>query len=138
MPNEELVAAVKIIIGLAKAGKVDESYAAYAQLFSSAAFMTYPEADQRQGLKLMVLAKGIPTFPGPAIVAAHKSALVPIKALVAAHDEPADYELLGLCCVRVGDEAGARAAFQRGLDLERARNPQSPVCGTLMKWVASV
>ena len=138
MPNEELVAAVKIIIGQAKAGKVDESYVGYAQLFSSAAFKGYPEADQRQALKLMILAKGIPTFPSPAIAAAHKSALVPIQALVAAHDEPADYELLGLCFVRVGDEASARTAFQRGLELERARNSQSPLCGTLMKWVASV
>ena len=87
---------MKIILGLAKARKVDESYAAYASS-SRALVHDVPEADQRQGLKLMVLAKGIPTFPGPAIVAAHKSALVPIKALVAAHDEPADYELLGLC-----------------------------------------
>jgi hypothetical protein len=138
MPNEELVAAVKIIIGQAKAGKMDESYEGYAKLFASDAFKAYPEADQRQALKLMVLAKGIPTFPGPAVIAAHKSAMVPVQALVAAHDEPADYELLGLCFVRVGDEASARVAFQRGLDLERARNPQSPLCGTLMKWVASV
>jgi hypothetical protein len=138
MPNEELVAAVKVIIGHAKAGKMDESYAGYAQLFSSPAFRAYPEADQRQALKLMIHAKGIPTFPGPAIAGAHKKAIVPLQALVAAHNEPADYELLGLCHVRVGDEASARVAFQKGLDLERARNPQSPLCGTLMKWVASV
>jgi hypothetical protein len=138
MPNEELVAAVKVIIGHAKAGKMDESYAGYAQLFSGPAFQTYPEADQRQALKLMIHAKGIPTFPSPAIAAAHKKAIVPLQALVAAHNEPADYELLGLCHVRVGDEASARVAWQKGLDLERARNPQSPLCGTLMKWVASV
>ena len=36
------------------------------------------------------------------------------------------------------DEAGARSSFQKGLDLERARDPQSPLCGQLMKWVASV
>jgi hypothetical protein len=40
--------------------------------------------------------------------------------------------------VRTDDEAGARASFQKGLDLERARDPQSPLCGQLMKWVASV
>ena len=138
MPNEALVAAVKVIIGHAKAGKTDESYAAYAELFSSAAFPTYPEADQRQALKLMIHAKGIPTFPSAAIANAHKKAIAPLQVLIAAHDEPADYELLGLCHVRAGDEPAARVAFQKGLDLERARNPQSPLCGTLMKWVASV
>jgi Tfp pilus assembly protein PilF len=61
-----------------------------------------------------------------------------LKALIAAEDQPGDYELLGLCEVRAGDEAAARKTFQRGLDLERARDPQSPLCGQLMKWVASV
>ena len=37
-----------------------------------------------------------------------------------------------------GDEKSAREAFQKGLDLERARDPQSNLCGSLMKWVASV
>jgi hypothetical protein len=138
MASEELVTAVKNIIALAKSGKTDESYAGYAALFSSPAFATYPVSEQRQALKFMVLAKGIPTFPPPAIAAAHKKAIVPLQALIAAHGDPADYELLGLCHVRVGDEASARVAFQKGLDLERARNPQSPLCGQLMKWVASV
>jgi hypothetical protein len=131
MANEELVAAVKNIIALAKAGKTDESYAGYAALFSSAAFGAYPVSEQRQALKFMVLAKGIPTFPSKAIADAHKKALTPLQALIKAHDDPADY-------VRAGDEASARVAFQKGLDLERARNPQSPLCGQLMKWVASV
>ena len=61
-----------------------------------------------------------------------------VSLLIAAHNEAQDYELLGLCQVRVDDEAGARASFQKGLDLERARDPQSPLCGQLMKWVASV
>ena len=58
----------------------------------------------------MIHAKGIPTFPGPAIAGAHKKAIVPLQVLVAAHNEAADYELLGLCHVRVGDEASAPAA----------------------------
>jgi hypothetical protein len=138
MPNEALVAAVKNIIALAKAQKMDEAYAAYTELFSGALFPTLPEAEQRQALKLMIHAKGLPTFPTPPIVTAHRAAMVPLKALVAAHNEPQDYELLGLCQVRVDDEAGARSSFQKGLDLERARDPQSPLCGQLMKWVASV
>ena len=138
MANEELVSAVKQIMVLAKAGKTDEVYAGYATLFSSGAFAGYPAADQRQALKLMILAKGIPTFPTPPIVQAHRAAMVPLRALIAEHDEPADYEMIGLCHVRAGDEKSAREAFQKGLNLERARDPQSNLCGSLMKWVASV
>ena len=138
MPNEALVAAVKNILSLAKAQKMEEAYAAYTELFSGALFPTLQASEQRQALKLMVHAKGIPTFPTPPIVKAHRAAMVQLKALVAAHNEPQDYELLGLCQVRTDDEAGARASFQKGLDMERARDPQSPLCGQLMKWVASV
>jgi len=138
MPNEALVAAVKHIIALAKGGKMDDSYAAYGELFSGPLFASCPVNEQRQALKLMVHAKGLPTFPTPAIQAAHKAAIPPLNALIEAHHEPGDYELLGLCQVRAGDEAAARVAFQKGLDLERARDPQSPLCGQLMKWVASV
>jgi hypothetical protein len=138
MPNEALVAAVKNIIGLAKAQKMDEAYAGYAELFTGALFPTLPPAEQRQALKLMIHAKGIPTFPSPPIVKAHLAAMVPLKVLLSAHNEAQDYELIGLCQVRTDDEAGARTSFQKGLDLERARDPQSPLCGQLMKWVASV
>ena len=139
MANEALVAAIKDIMGLAKAGKTDEAYAAYAELFGSPAFAEYRPEDQRQALKLMVLAKGIP-FPviPPAIVAAHKVAQTRLLALVEAHKEPADYEMLGMCQVRTGDEPAAAITFKTGLDLERERDPQSKLCGTLMKLVASV
>ena len=138
MANEELVTTVKAIMVLAKAGKSDEAYAGYGTLFASDAFAGYPEADQRQALKLMILAKGIPTFPTKAIADAHKSAMKPLGVLIAAHEDPADYELLGLCQSRNGDDKSAMTSFQRGLDIERARDPQSPLCGTLMKRVASV
>jgi hypothetical protein len=136
--NQELVNSVKNIVALLKSGKSDEAHNAYAVLFASAEFAGYPPADQRQALKLMVLAKSIPTFPSKAIVEAHRKAMAPLKAMIAAHDEPADYELLGLCQVRIDDTASARVTFQRGLDLERARDAQSPLCGQLMKHVASV
>jgi hypothetical protein len=138
MPNETLVAAIKKIMILAKAGKSDEAYAAYQELYRSEPFASYSAGDQRQALKLMILAKGIPAFPAPSIVEAHRAAIAPLRALVNAHREPADYELLGICEARTGDEAAARASFQAGLDIERARDPQSPLCGTLMKQVASV
>jgi hypothetical protein len=138
MANEQLVSAVKQILALAKAGKMDDMYFGYAKLFADPTFATYPAADQRQALKLMIHAKGIPTFPTPPIVDAHRAAMKPLAAMIAEHDDPADYELIGLCHVRAGDEKSARVAFQKGLDLERARDPQSNLCGALMKWVASV
>jgi hypothetical protein len=138
MANEALVAAIKDIMGLAKAGKADEAYAAYAQLFASAAFAEYRPEDQRQALKLMVLAKGIPSPTPPTILAAHGVAQGRIQALVDAHKEPQDYEMLGMCQVRAGNEAAAALSFKSGLDIERERDPQSKLCGTLMKLVASV
>jgi hypothetical protein len=133
-----LVESVKKIVALLKSGKPDEGHLAYAALFASPEFSQYPANDQRQTLKFMILAKGIPTFPSAAILDAHKKAISPLKTLLAAEDDPADYELLGLCYMRLEDEKNARATFQKGLDLERARNPQSPLCGQLMKWVAAV
>jgi hypothetical protein len=138
MPNEALATAVKNILTLAKAGKNDEAYGAYAELYSSAPFAGYSPSDQRQALKLMVLAKGIPAFPPPSVIEAHRAAIAPLSALVEAHGDPFDYQLLGICFTRTGDEARARTSFQTGLDIERARDPQSPLCGSLMKYVASV
>jgi hypothetical protein len=138
MANEELVAAVKSIVSLAKAGKTDEAYAGYAKLFSDASFAKYSPQDQRQALKLMILAKGMPAMPPASVIEAHKRAIKPVMALVKADNEPADYELLGICQMIGGDEKAARASFQAGLDLERERDPQSDLCGTLMKRVASV
>lgn len=125
-------------MALLKGGKQDDGHAAYTALYTGPMFASCPEAEQRQVLKFMIHAKGLPTFPTPPIVAAHKAAMAPLKAMIAASNDPQDYELLGLCQVRAGDEAGARATFQKGLDLERARDPQSNLCGQLMKWVASV
>jgi hypothetical protein len=138
MANEELVAAVKTIVSLAKAGKTDDAYAGYAKLFSDAAFAKYTPQEQRQALRLMILAKGMPPMPPASVVDAHKRAIKPVQALVNADGEPADYELLGICQMIAGDEKAARASFQAGLDLERQRDPQSDLCGTLMKRVASV
>src|SRR5438445_13858628 len=111
MANEALVNALKSIVVLAKSGKSDDAYAAYGKLFTDPTFATYSAPDQRQALKLMIHTKGIPTFPTPPIVDAHRAAVPPLKALVEAHSEPADYELLGLCQARIGDEAGARTSF---------------------------
>jgi hypothetical protein len=136
MANEALVTSVKAIVANVRAGKPDEAYAGYRALFSSPAFRTYEVADRRQALKLMILAKGIPQIPGPAIVEAHRAAIEPLTEMVSTHNEPADYEMLGMCHVVVGNEAGAAAVFRAGLTIERERNAQSDLCGALMKRVS--
>ena len=56
--------------------------------------------------------------------------------MVSAHGDPADHELLGICHVCLGNEESASAIFRAGLAIERQRNPQSDLCGALMKRVS--
>jgi hypothetical protein len=136
MASEELVSAVKKIVAAGKAGKVDEAYTGYRDLFASPAFPRYEANDQRQALRLMVMAKGAPSAATPAMIDAHKAAVPVLTKLVAAHGDPADHELLGICHVLLGDEEKASAVFRQGLTIERERNPQSDLCGALMKRVS--
>ncbi|HEY3817380.1 MAG TPA: hypothetical protein VGL81_09430 [Polyangiaceae bacterium] len=136
MPNEALLTAVKSIVANARAGKLDEAYTGYRELFASPAFATYDAHDQRQALRLMVHAKGLPQQPSAAVVEAHRTAIAPLTDLVSKHNDPADYEMLGMCHVAVGNEAGAGAVFRAGLDLERARNAQSDLCGAFMRRIS--
>ncbi len=107
MAHEELVQAVKKIVSLSRDGKHDEAYEGWKQLFSGAAFAGYDPADQRQALRLMVLAKGAPTRMNAGMLAAHAAAIPALEKLVAAHSEPADHEMLGLCLAANGDTARA-------------------------------
>jgi hypothetical protein len=136
MPNEALLTAVKAIVANARAGKLDEAYTGYRDLFGSPAFATYEPHDQRQALRLMVHAKGVPQPPSAAVVEAHRVALVPLTSLVAKYNDPGDYEMLGMSHVAVGDEAAAATVFRAGLDLERARNAQSDLCGAFMRRIS--
>ena len=68
--------------------------------------------DQRQALRLMVQAKGLPQPLSAAVIEAHRTAIAPLTDLVSKHNDPADYEMLGMCHVVVGDEAAAGAAFR--------------------------
>ena len=137
MANEALKQSVKQIVSLMREGKTDDAYAGYAALFASPEFVANRPEDQRQVLKLLVHTKrtGRPT---PAIVQAHRAAVPALSELAATYGEPADFEMLGLCQVVIGDERAASTSFRAGLTIERARNPQSDLCGALMKWVASV
>ncbi len=136
MANETLVSAVKAIVANARAGNLDAAYTGYRELFVSPAFMAYDAHDQRQALRLMVHAKSAPQAPTPAVVEAHRAALAPLSELVARHGDPADYEMLGMCHVVVGNEEGAGAIFRAGLAIERERNAQSDLCGAFMKRIS--
>lgn len=136
MANEALVSAVKTIVAHARAGKLEEAYAGYRALFSNPEFRTYEPGERRQALRLMVHAKGVPDPPTPAMVEAHRAALEPLTELVSQDGDPADYEMLGMCHVAVGNEEGAGAVFRSGLAIERERNAQSDLCGALMKRIS--
>jgi hypothetical protein len=130
--NEALVGALKKIFTLARAGRVEEAYRKYAELYASEAFAGYPVDDQREALRVMVHAKSHPQN-SDAVVDAHRAALLRIKALVDSQADPVDYEMLGVTQLKLDDNAAANAAFEIGLKLERTRDPQSELCGELAK-----
>jgi hypothetical protein len=136
MANEALVSAVKAIVANARGGKVDEAYQGYRALFSSPAFKTYEPSEKRQALKIMVHAKGVPDPATATMVEAHRAAIEPLTELVSAYGEPADYEMLGMCHVLLGNEEGAGNVFRAALAIERERSPGSDLCGALMKRVS--
>jgi hypothetical protein len=136
MATPELVAAVKVIVGNARAGDLDAAYAGYRSLFSSPGFAACEANEKRHALRLMVHAKGVPDPPTPPMVDAHRAGMVALEGLVKEHGEPADYEMLGMCQVAAGDEKAAAETFRAGLGIERERNAQSDLCGALMKRVS--
>lgn len=135
MANEELVQAVKRIVVLSRTN-LDDAYLGYRDLFSAPAFLTYRPEDQRQALKLMILAKGAPHKPTEAMIAAHQAAIPSLTELVSVYHEPGDHEMLGMCHVVLGNEDSAREIFREGLRLEREHNAQSDLCGSLMKRIS--
>jgi hypothetical protein len=138
MANEALVQAVKNIVAHARAGNLDEAYRGYRALFESPIFSTCRPEDQRQALRLMIFAKGVPSTPTESMIAAHRSAVPALTELVSVHGEPADHELLGICHVTLGNLESADKIFRAGLNLERQRSPQSDLCGAFMKRISAL
>lgn len=134
--NPELVAAVKQIAAVARTGELDQAYNGYRDLFASEAFLTYRPEDQRQALRLMILAKNAPRTPTATMKEAHRAAVAALNELVSSHEEPADYEMLGICHVVLGNEDSASTIFRRALALERQRNASSDLCGELLKRIS--
>ena len=138
MTKEELINSVKQIVALSKEGKLDEMYAGYTKLFEDPAFGKGRPEDQRQALKLMVHSKQKPAKPSPAMIAAHTSAIAPLTELVSTQNEPADFEMLGMCHLLLGHAEAASNLYRAGLTIERERNSGSDLCGTLMRRVSEL
>ena len=137
MTKEALKDALKQIMALARDGDADGSFDGYRELFGKELFAAQKPEDQRQVLKLLVLAKRTGQ-PSAALVEAHRAAIGPLTELVSTMNEPDDYEMLGVCHLMIGNEEAASNMFRRGLVLERERNPQSDLCGRLMTRVSQL
>ena len=138
MGNEALVQAIKRINNLLKEGKTEEYYEGYRELFASPEFGSFRPEDRRQALRLMVLAKNAPPRATPGKIEAHRSAIGPLTEMVSLYSDPADHEMLGMCHELLGNEQSASTIFRAGLAIERQRNPQSDLCGALMKRVSLI
>jgi hypothetical protein len=133
----ELVATLKHIRGIAKDGLIDEAFRQYATLFASSTFSACRAEDQRQALKLMILGKEPPPATDE-MRAAYRSALPVLQALIVKHRDPADFELLGMTYVALDEPEKGSEIFKKALDIERARNPASDLCGNLMRRVSQL
>jgi hypothetical protein len=138
MSKEELVSAVKRIVTLARNGDLDGAYAGYRDLFAAPWFTSQRPEDQRQALRLMVLAKNAPREPTPVMIEAHRAAVPALTELVSVHQEPADHEMLGVCHLVLGNAESASRILRAGLTIERERNPSSDLCGELMKRISLI
>lgn len=138
MSKEELVASVKRIATLARSGDLDGAYAGYRDLFEAGWFAAERPEDQRQALRLMVLAKNAPRTPTPVMLEAHRAAVPALTELVSVYQDPGDHEMLGVCHLLLGNAESASRIFRAGLALERERNPSSDLCGELMKRISMI
>jgi len=138
MTKDDLVKNIKLIVQLARDGKLDEAYGIYRSLFVDETFLGLRPEDQRQALKLMVHAKVQVREPTAAMLEAHRAALMPLTELVSRYGEPIDHELLGSCHAMLGNQQSASAIYRAGLALERERNPGSDLCGDLMKKISLI
>jgi hypothetical protein len=138
MSKDELVQILKQAVGFARAGNHDDCYRCYHYLFAQPDFAEHRPEDQRQALRLMVHAKAPPGGPSQPMLDAHRAAIVPLTELVSVYDEPADYEMLGMSHLLIGNVEAASRMYRAGLAIERERNPASDLCGTLMRRVSEL
>ncbi len=135
--NAELVTTLKEIRAMAKDGRVAESYRQLGMLIGTAAFAACRADDRRRALRLLVFAKPQSTALEDR-VQAHNAAVPALQLLVVEHHDPADYEMLGMAYVALGEPEKATEIWKRALELERGRNPGSDLCGSLMRRVSAI
>jgi hypothetical protein len=135
--KEDVIATLKRNIALIREGKVDDGYRGFESFFSSDTFASFRSDDQRQALGVMVLGK-TPPHATDAVIDAHLSAIACLQRLVETSNHALDYEMLGVCHQVIEDTETAAKMFARALEIERANNPQSELCGRLMKRASSV
>lgn len=131
MKNVELAKALRLIFNTARSGRTEYAYGKLTELFSSASFADCEPDQQRQALRLMVHARNPPKQEF--VLAANRAALGHLKKLAETFAEPGDYEMLGLTNLRLDDTDAANAAFEKALELERARNAESELTRSLTK-----
>ncbi len=136
MTREQLVQTIKKINSFVKSQNLSEAYRAYRDLFASSEFINFSPEDQRQALRLMIYAKGMPSSPTSEIIDAHRAAVEPLSKLIAVYHEPIEHEMLGMCHVMLGNLDSANTIFRAGLAIERERSPLSDLCGSFMKRIA--
>ena len=61
-----------------------------------------------------------------------------LQRLVETSNHALDYEMLGVCHQVIEDTETAAKMYAKALELERANNPQSELCGRLMKRASSL
>jgi hypothetical protein len=137
MSKEFLVASVKQIMATTRAGDAEASFDGYRELYADPRFLQNRPEDQRQALRLFVLAKRHGKQSEKA-VGAYRAAIPALTELVSTHGEPEDYEMLGLCHLTIGNDQAAGTMFREGLTLERERNAGSDLCGRLMTRLSAI
>ena len=107
--RQALAATVKRIVGAAREGATQLAFQAYAALFEDDNFARQRPQDQRQVLKLLVMAKSIPP-PTQPVIHAYRTALDRLRVLAEVTNDPVDSEMLGVCLrmlARFDADAGA-------------------------------
>ncbi|MBX3227461.1 MAG: hypothetical protein KIT84_13990 [Labilithrix sp.] len=129
--------ALKQARSAAKEGRLDDMFRQYGTVFASGSFASMRPDDQRQALKLMFFGKQ-PDVASDDVKNAYRVTLPILQALVLRDRDPADYELLGMAYAVLEEPEKAMEIFKKALDVERARNPASDLCGSLMRRVSQL
>jgi hypothetical protein len=129
--------ALKLARAATKEGRLDDAFRQYATIFGSAAFGAARPDDQRQALKLMFFGTQ-PKVANDEVKDTYRLTLPLLQALVLKDRDAADYELLGMAYVILEEPDKAMEIFKKALDVERAKNPASDLCGNLMRRVSQL